>query len=152
MPAGPVLLTKQGAFDADLMNAVNAYFTGVQLSTIGQNAPESYNTSNFVSLLVNGAVPIGPPLVPAIYQINKAGVLADTLAAPVAGAANDDGKVIWIVSNTANAHTVTATGLYQSGSASVNLATFAAFAGAGMQLMAFNAKWVVMSSVGVTFT
>jgi hypothetical protein len=103
-------------------------------------------------LLVNGAVPIGPPLVPAIYQINKAGVLADTLAAPVAGAANDDGKVIWIVSNTANAHTVTATGLYQTGSASVNLATFAAFAGAGMQLMAFNAKWVVMSSVGVTFT
>jgi hypothetical protein len=152
MPAGPVLLTKQGAFDADSMNAVNNYFTGIQVTSIGSNAPESYNTANFVSLTVNGAVPIGPPLVPAIFQINKAGVLADTLAAPVAGATNDDGKIIWIVSNTANAHTVTATGLYQSGSAAVNLATFAAFAGAGMQLMALNAKWVVVTSVGVTFT
>lgn len=53
---------------------------------------------------------------------------------------------------TANAHTITATGLYQSGSAAVNLATFAAFAGAQMTLMALNAKWVVMSSIGVTFT
>lgn len=149
---GPLLLVKQGAFDADLMNQVNAYMSGMIASTLGLAAPEGYDTSKFVSLLVNGAIPIGPPLVPAIYQINKAGVLADTLAAPVSGNALDDGKVIYIVSNTANAHTVTATGLFQSGSAAVNLATFAAFAGAGMNLMALQGKWVVLSSVGVTFT
>lgn len=150
MPAGPVLLFRQGAFDADAMNAVNTNMTGVAAGTIGQSAPSAFNTSAFVSLLVNGAVPIANPLVPTIYQINKAGVLADTLAAPVA--TTDDGKMIQIMSNTANAHTVTATGLYQSGSASVNLATYAAFAGAQMTLMALNAKWVVMSSVGVTFS
>lgn len=152
MPLGPVALVKQGCFDADVMNAINAVISGVASGTIGQAAPEAYDTSKFVSLLVNGAIPIGPPLVPAIYQINKAGVLADTLAAPVSGNTSDDGKVIYIVSNTANAHTVTATGLYQSGSAAVNLATFAAFAGAGMQLMALQGKWVVITSVGVTFT
>lgn len=147
MPPSAVLI-KQGCFDADVMNAINN--TGAGL--LGQPAPEAYDTSKFVSLLVNGAIPIGPPLIPAIYQINKAGVLADTLAAPASGNAFDDGKVIWIVSNTANAHTVTATGLYQSGSAAVNLATFAAFAGAGMQLMALQGKWVVITSVGITFT
>src|SRR5258708_2745499 len=152
MPPGPVLLVKQGAFDADLMNAVNAAVSGVAAGTIGSIAPEAYDTSKFVSLLVNGAIPIGPPLVPAIYQINKAGVLADTLAAPVSGNGFDDGKVIYIVSNTANAHTVTATGLFQTGSAAVNLATFAAFAGAGITLMALQGKWVVLFSVGVTFT
>lgn len=150
MPAGPVPLTKQGAFDADIMNAINNQWAGISGGTVGYSAPPGINTSAFVSLLVNGAVPIAVPLVPTVYQINKAGVLADTLAAPVA--VTDDGKMIQIMSNTANAHTVTATGLYQSGSASVNLATFAAFAGAQMTLMALNAKWVVMSSVGVTFS
>lgn len=150
MPAGPVALFRQGCFDADAVNAINATFTGLTAGTIGDSADDGFNTGAFVSLLVNGAVPIANPLVPTIYQINKAGVLADTLAAPVA--LTDDGKMIRIMSNTANAHTITATGLYQSGSASVNLATFAAFAGAQMQLMALNAKWVVMGSVGVTFT
>lgn len=151
MPAGPTLITKEGCFDADVRNAVNAALTGVTAGTIGEATPSpGINTTLFVSLLVNGAVPITTPLTPTTFQINKAGVLADTLAAPVA--TTDDGKIIWIVSNTANAHTITATGLYQSGSAAVNLATFAAFAGAGMQLMALNAKWVVVSSVGVTFS
>lgn len=104
----------------------------------------------FVPLAVNGAIPVGPPLLSAAYQITKAGVAAMTLAAPVAGA--DDGKVILVESNTANAHTITATGLYQTGSASVNLATFAAFAGAMVKLMALNGKWIVLWSIGVTFS
>lgn len=150
MPIGPVLLIKVGCFDADDLNVINSNWLNLAAGLIGVTAPTAFNTANFVSLLVNGAVPIAAPLVPTIYQINKAGVLADTLAAPAA--VTDDGKMIQIMSNTANAHTITATGLYQSGSAAVNLATFAAFAGAQMTLMALNAKWVVMSSVGVTFT
>jgi hypothetical protein len=150
MPAGPVALFKQGCFDADAVNALNSLFTGIAAGTIGLNAPTSLNATNFNSLLVNGAIPITNPLTPTVFQINKAGVLADTLAAPVAG--TDDGKFIWVVSNTANAHTVTATGLFQVGAAPVNLATFAAFAGAGFVAMAFNAKWVVQSQMGITFT
>lgn len=98
------------------------------------------------ALTTNGAVPVAS----GIYVITKAGVLADTLAAPTAGI--QDGMVIRISSTTANAHTLTATGLFQCGTASVNLATFAASAGAGLTLMAFNGKWVVMYSVGITFS
>jgi hypothetical protein len=34
----------------------------------------------------------------------------------------------------------------------VNLATFAAFAGAGLTLMAYNGTWNVIASVGITFS
>lgn len=100
-----------------------------------------------VSLLVNGAIPSHAA---HTYVITKAGVLADTLAAPTAG--TDDGLIIVITSDTANAHTLTATGLLDTGSASVNLATFAAFKGAGLMLMAFNGHWKVLSQIGITFS
>jgi len=99
------------------------------------------------ALSANGAIPVRPS---AKYVITKAGVLADTLAAPTAG--TDDGVTLEIVSNTAFAHTITATGLLQTGSAAVNVATFAAFAGAGLTLRAYQAKWQVVSSNGITFS
>lgn len=89
------------------------------------------------------------------YVVTKAGVAAMTLAAPTAGTyvtGGDDGKIITITSNTANAHTLTATGLLQTGTASVNVGTFAASAGAGLTLMAYNGKWNVISAVGITFS
>lgn len=70
---------------------------------------------------------------------------AATLAAPTS-----DGIVLRISSTTANAHTLTATGLFQCGTASVNLATFAANAGAGLTIVSYNGKWVVQASVGIT--
>lgn len=82
--------------------------------------------------------------------LTKAGVDAMTLAAPVAG--TQDGIVITIQSTTANAHTVTATGLFQCGTAAVNLATFPAQAGASIVLVAFNGKWVVASNNLVVFS
>jgi hypothetical protein len=74
-----------------------------------------------------------------------------TLAAPTA--TTDDGKVITVTSNTANGHTITATGLFHSGvSAAVNLATFSAFAGATIILMAYQGKWQVLSLNGVVMS
>lgn len=99
------------------------------------------------ALTTNGAI---PPSTSATYVITKAGVLADTLAAPTA--TTDDGKIITVTSNTANAHTITATGLLQTGTASVNVATFAAQPGAGLTLMAYQGKWNVLGSVGITFS
>jgi hypothetical protein len=99
---------------------------------------------NFTALTANGAI---NPNLSATYSITKAGVLADTLAAPTV-----DGVTITITSNTAFAHTITATGLLQTGSASVNVATFAAFAGASLQLVSIGGKWSVLTSNGVTFT
>lgn len=104
------------------------------------------------ALTTNGAI---NPNTAAKYAITKAGVLADTLAAPTAGAVSaggDDGKVIIIASTTANAHTVTATGLLQTGDATTDVATFNAAAGATLELMAYNAKWVVLNANGVTFS
>lgn len=98
-------------------------------------------------LSINGAIPAH---VGHTYVITKAGVLADTLAAPTA--TTDDGIEITVTSNTANAHTITATGLLQCGTASVNVATFAAQAGAGLTLMAYQGKWNVLASVGITFS
>lgn len=100
-----------------------------------------------VAIAASGAVPVRPG---ADYVITKAGVAALTLAAPTAG--SDDGVTISIISSTAFAHTLTATGLLATGSASVNLATFAAFAGAGLSLKAYQGKWLVTASVGITFS
>lgn len=111
----------------------------VPLTALQSSTPQTLSS--------NGAI---PSHVGHTYVITKAGVLADTLAAPTAGA--DDGIEITLTSNTANAHTLTATGLLQTGSASVNVATFAAFAGASLTLMAYQGKWNVLSAVGVTFS
>lgn len=99
------------------------------------------------ALAASGAV---PPHVGHTYVVTKAGVAALTLAAPTA--TTDDGIEITITSNTANAHTLTATGLFQCGTSAVNLATFAAQAGAGLTLMAYQGKWNVIASVGITFS
>jgi hypothetical protein len=89
------------------------------------------------------------PSLAAVYLITKAGVQAVTLGAPVSVV--DDGKIVEFNSNTANAHVITATGLLNTGSASVNTATFAAFAGAGVVLEAVRGKWNVVSQIGITF-
>lgn len=90
------------------------------------------------------------PHAAALYVITKAGVAALTLAAPTSGA--DDGKIIIFTSTTANAHTLTATGLLNTGGLSVNVATFAADAGAGLTLMAYQGKYNVLSQIGITFS
>lgn len=108
----------------------------------------NYQPVGFATLTANGAI---PPAVPQAYVVTKAGVLADTLAAPPASPLGD-GIVLTITSDTAFAHTITATGLLDTGSANTNVATFAAFKGAGVQLVSYNARWKVLSSTGVTFS
>ena len=102
-----------------------------------------------IALTTNGAI---PPHVQATYVITKAGVLADTLAAPTA--TTDDGIVIQIFSNTANAHTVTATTLFSTGGAGTpyTTATFTAHAGANFTILAYQGLWVVVAANNVTFS
>jgi hypothetical protein len=100
-----------------------------------------------VALSANAAI---PPHVAHTYVVTKTGSAgAFTLAAPTA--TTDDGLTITVTSNTAFAHAITATGLLQTGSASVNSATFAASAGASITLMAYQGKWNVLNSNAVTF-
>ena len=100
-----------------------------------------------VSLAVNGAIPAHTG---QTYVINKSGVLADTLAAPTVTI--DDGIELVISSDNANLHTITATGLLDTGSALVNVATFNAYRGASLSLMAINTKWKVTAANGVSFS
>lgn len=84
---------------------------------------------------------------PGLVMITAAGVAACTLALPIAG--TDDGKVMGIISTTANAHTVTtpATGLNKT----LHIATFAATVGAYLWLVAFNGTWYVLNSNTAAF-
>lgn len=100
-----------------------------------------------VAIAASGAV---TPNTDGTYVITKAGVAALTLAAPTA--TTSDGTILVITSNSAFAHTLTATGLLQTGTATVNLATFAAFAGATITLMAYQGKWNVISSTAVVLS
>jgi hypothetical protein len=84
------------------------------------------------------------------FVITSTGVDAATIAAPVSGA--DDNLSVSIYSSTAHAHTLTSTGHLSTGTASVNVATFAAFAGAGVTLRAYQGKWQVVGATGITFS
>jgi hypothetical protein len=93
----------------------------------------------------NGAIAIAESTV----VLTKAGVAAMTLAAPTAA---QNGTRITVTSATANAHTITATGLIDDGvtGGSKTTATFAAFAGASCELMAYEGKWHTLSLKAVT--
>jgi hypothetical protein len=116
---------------------------------VSSQNPQNTELRSSVNNIIQASGAIAPST-PAQYLIAKAGVAAMTLAAPVVG--TDDGKEIEVYSQTANAHTVTATGLFQTGAATVNLATFAAFAGAGFRVRAFQGKWMLVYQNAITFT
>lgn len=114
---------------------------------LSQDAINKIGAGPLVPLAVSGAI---DPHTAQRYMITKAGVAAMTLAAPTATA--DDGLVIEITSATANAHTVTATGLYEDGAGHVNLATFPGSIGGCLLLMAYNGKWYVQIGFNITMT
>lgn len=82
--------------------------------------------------------------------ITKAGVAALTLANPTATL--DDGKVLTILSVTANAHTVSnAAGAgFNGGGTGADIGTFAAAKGNHLVLMAYQGVWYVVENAGVT--
>jgi hypothetical protein len=98
-----------------------------------------------VLLDASGAI----PLIGGDFVITKAGVAAMTLAAPSAA---QNGLTLTVTSNTANAHTITATGLLNDGviGGAKTTATFAAFAGASITLRAYEGKWMVLGKNVVT--
>lgn len=121
--------------------------TGVYVLPEGAFTHETVLSTLFgPGILVSASGAVAPDISHR-YLITKAGVAALTLAAPVR-----DNIRLEIRSTTANAHTLTATGLLQSGAAGTDVATFAAFGGAGLKLASYNGKWMVMSSVGITFS
>jgi hypothetical protein len=88
----------------------------------------------------------------AAYNINKATAAAITLAAPLLLA---NGTMVVFTSQTAAAHVITATGLFMDGTSGApkSTATFAAFKGASLTLVAENGFWNVSAAPqGVTLS
>jgi hypothetical protein len=152
---GPVVITCRGAgskgHDPQTIGAGKDVGLDVQIPvTQTANAIQVSQPDGTVIWSVGAPAVIAAGAVPVTggnYVITAASAQALTLAAPTT-----NGTTITITSATAFAHTLTATGLLQTGSAAVNVATFAAFAGASLTLVAYNGKWQVRSSTGITFT
>lgn len=93
------------------------------------------------TIAADGAITIAQ----GVLVITKsASAAALTLAAPTA---EQGGTVMHITSRTAKAHVITATGLLADGvtGGAKDLATFAAFAGASISIVADNLVWNVLS-------
>lgn len=86
-----------------------------------------------------------------IVAITKATAAALTLAAPTAG--TDDGKILYIDSHTAAAHTLTITGGLRGAGAGADVGTFGGAIGDGIALYAYNGAWypVPGTNTNVTF-
>jgi hypothetical protein len=110
------------------------------------DAIQKMGSAALVALPVNIAL---DPHTANRYVITKGSAIALTLAAPTAGA--DDGLAIEIVSSTAFAHVLTATGLLVDGAGHVNTATFPAAGGGCVDLVAYQGKWYVQNSQNMTF-
>lgn len=85
------------------------------------------------------------------FLIYKATAAAITLVAP---STLQNGVRLTFSSATAAAHVITATSLLEDGASGAphTTATFAAYIGAGLTLMANNGVWNVISNTGVTIT
>lgn len=107
------------------------------------------NNPTVLPQTLSGSTDAIPPHSSTLYMVTSSGVDAMTLAAPTSGV--DDGVTITVVSAGAHAHTITATGLLNTGASAVNVATFAAHAGASVELKAYQGSWYVVSQIGITF-
>lgn len=133
-------------------NALSIVVTGLLTDIAGLSTYELATQNpwepDFVTYSVSGAIAI--PNRDTTVLLDKAGVAAMTLAAP--GKDQDNNFKMWITSNTAQAHTVTATSLLSTGSANVSVATFAGSKGAGFMVVPMQGLWNVVSQIGITFS
>lgn len=111
--------------------------------------PVPLSNPDIVTYSVTGAIAV--PVRDTMVVLDKAGVAVMTLAAP---AADQDGMILYVTSTTAQAHTITATSLLADGASGSphTTATFAAYKGAGLVLVALQGLWQVRSNVGITIS
>lgn len=122
-------------FGLDQMKALQKAFAWYDRAPV---VPTTYTASGAITVAFGNNI------------IAKTGSLAAmTLAAPTTA---QNGTVMRITSSTAFAHTITATGLFDNGvtGGSKNTATFAAFPGASITVMAVGGKWNVLALQNVT--
>ena len=110
--------------------------TDVILITGGINQP---------AVFFSGSADAIPASVPGFYVVKTGSADLMTLAAPPVSA---EGNIVQVWSDTAFAHTITATSLIAAGVALKTTVTFPAFRGAGVMLRACNGVWHLLSGGG----
>jgi len=96
------------------------------------------------ALVADGAI----SLKHGVVTLDKAGVLAATLADPVA--TTDDFKELVITALSAQAHTVASASAFGGGAADKVKATYGGAVGDTLHLLAYGGKWYVVEAFGVT--
>jgi hypothetical protein len=92
----------------------------------------------------DGAIPIKSH----VHLITKGSAAALTLGTPTTA---QNGTIIYIVSTTAQTHTVTcATIGFNAGNADTDVGTFGGAIGDGFTVVAYGGEWYVMSNIDVT--
>jgi len=124
--------------------AVN-FETGSQLQIVGTQVTATaaeLNTNDFAvqNLVADGDITVKNGI--CLIAKTVAGVVAATLANPTA--TTDDFKRLVIVSNQAQANTVTVTGGFGGGGAGEDVCTFSGAVGDTLELMAYGGKWYVV--------
>jgi|ERR1700722_2805343 len=102
----------------------------------------TYGARNQQAIFLSGTADALAAGVAAFYVVKTGSADAMTLAAPTAG---QEGNIIEVWSDTAFAHTITATTLLANGTALKTTVTFPAFRGAGIVLRVCNLVYHVMS-------
>lgn len=100
------------------------------------------------NLVADGAITVKNGV--CLIAKTAAGVVAATLANPTA--TTDDYKRLLIISNQAQANTVTLTGGFGNGGAGEDVCTFSGAVGDCIELMAYGAKWYVVGGHQFTLT
>jgi hypothetical protein len=117
--------------------------TGVQWTTPASGGTASSLTLSPIVALVGSTDALNPHA-PGTYVVKTVGVDAMTIIAPTV--TTDDGKVIKVTNGTSASHTITFTGgTLRSGGAGVTTATFGAFPGSSVELMAYQGAWYAMA-------
>jgi len=105
---------------------------------------ESVGSINWPATFLSAAADAVSALIPGFYVVKTAGVDAMTIATPAAAA---EGNIIYISSDTANAHTLTAaTACISNGAAAATVVTFKAFKGSNILMRVCNLTYHVISS------
>lgn len=119
---------------------------GADGSTVASSLDYKVRRLVATTYAVDGAISKDPAL---LHVLTKGSAGAYTLAAPTAA---QEGMILRIAAGSAQAHVVTATGLLDDGvtGGSKNTATFGAFVGSSITLVAYNLKWIVLAKNVVT--
>jgi hypothetical protein len=137
--------------NAQVLSGLPADFTQfTEFVNASLTGSESTGRLSWPATFLSGATDAVSAVNPGFYVVKTAGVNAMTIATPTAAA---EGNLIYISSDTANAHTLTAaTACFSNGTAATTVVVFKAFKGSNLWLRVCNLTYHVISSNVTSFT